>query len=106
MYTVDEMKEDITTALNAGETILDIRDQIGEYVDGYMPIYNNEIIQEWQNMPGDYDDRGAAELGPMGETTIIGLMSLDLYIYYTELFHSAIDLVVDLVVEELLEGGE
>ena len=99
---VDQMKEDITTALNAGETILDIRDEIGEYVDGYLPVYNNQIITEWQNMPGDYDDRGAAELGHMGETTIIGLMSLDLYIYYTELFHSAIDLVV----EEILEGGE
>lgn len=99
---LDRMKEDITTALNEGETLLDIRDQLGEYVDGYLPVYNNQIIAEWQNMPSEYDDRGAAELGDMGETTIIGLMSLDLYIYYTELFHSALDLLV----EEIVMGGE
>lgn len=99
---LDQMKEDITTALNEGETLLDIRDQLGEYVDGYLPVYNNQIIAEWQNMPSEYDDRGAAELGDMGETTIIGLMSLDLYIYYTELFHSALDLLV----EEIVMGGE
>jgi hypothetical protein len=102
IYTIEDMQEEIRAAFIQGESVLDIRDQIGEYVDTYMPIYNNEIIQEWQNMPGEYDDRGAAELGDMGETTIIGLMSLDLYVYYTELFHSALDSLV----EEILEGGE
>jgi hypothetical protein len=41
-------------------------------------------------MPGYYDDRGSAELGHMGEITIIGLMSLDLYLYYTDLFNEVI----------------
>jgi hypothetical protein len=102
IYTVEDMKDEIRAALNEGESISDVRDQISEYVDTYLPIYNNEIIEEWQNMPGEYDDRGAAELGDMGETTIIGLMSLDLYIYYTELFNSALDSLV----EEIIEGGE
>jgi hypothetical protein len=102
IYTVEDMKDEIRAALNEGESISDVRDQISEYVDTYLPIYNNEIIEEWQNMPGEYDDRGAAELGHMGETTIIGLMSLDIYIYYSELFHSALDSLV----EEIIEGRE
>jgi hypothetical protein len=101
IYTVEDMQEEIRAALIQGESMEDIRDQIGEYVDGYMPIYNNEIIQEWQNMPGDYDNRGSAELGHLDhEINIINLMSLDLYIYYSELFHSALDLLV----EDILEG--
>jgi len=75
----------------AGETFDDIRDKSGEFIDSYLPIYNNEIIEEWQNMPGYYDDRGSAELGHMGEITIIGLMSLDLYLYYTDLFNEMLN---------------
>jgi len=81
-YIYEDLKQTITN----GEDMESIRDNSGEWIDGYLPVYNNRIIEEWQDMPGEYDDRGSAELGHMGETTIIGLMSLDLYLYYTDVF--------------------
>lgn len=81
-YIYEDLKQTITN----GEDMESIRDNSHEWIDGYLPVYNNRIIEEWQNMPGEYDDRGSAELGHIGETTIVGLMSLDLYLYYTDVF--------------------
>jgi hypothetical protein len=92
--TVEDMKAEIRTALANGQELDEIDGNSGEWVDGYLPVYNNRIIEEWQNMPGGYDDRGGQELGHMGETTIIGLMSLDLYLYYTDLFAQAIEEII------------
>jgi hypothetical protein len=47
-------------------------------------------VQEWQEMPSEYNDRGVIELGQTGSETIYNLMSLDLYIYYTDIFNEAI----------------
>ena len=49
-------------------------------------------------MPGDYDDRGVQELGSDESNGIIARMSLDLYLYYTDLFNEAVQ-----EVEESLE---
>jgi hypothetical protein len=79
--------EDIKQAIANGEDMENIRDNSGEWIDGYIPVYNNRIIEEWQNMPGEYDNRGAAELGHLGqEINIVNLMSLDLYVYYSDAF--------------------
>jgi hypothetical protein len=101
MNTVARMKEEIQSELASGEDLDQIKDRSGEIIDGYLPIYNNEIIAEWQNMPNEYDNRGSAELGHMGETSIVGLMSLDLYLYYTDLFGEAMQ-----EVEQELEDAE
>lgn len=86
----EQMKEEFKTEMGKGYITLDeIRETSNEWIDGYLPIYNNDIVREWQEMPSEYDDRGSAELGHMGETTIIGLMSLDLYLYYTDIFNDA-----------------
>ena len=97
---INQMVEEIKTELGKGLELEEIKDNSGEWVDGYLPVYNNQIIKEWQDMPGEYDDRGSAELGHMGEVTIIGLMSLDLYLYYTDLFNQAIE-DVELELEEV-----
>jgi len=86
-YIMKDLKETITNM----DDLYNIRDNSGEWIDGYIPVYNNQIIEEWQNMPGEYDDRGAEELGHMRDITIIGLMRLDLYIYYSELFFQILD---------------
>lgn len=86
------MREEFTQEIAKGYTTLDdIREHANEWVDGYLPVYYNEIVKEWQEMPSEYNDRGAAELGHMQEQTIYGLMSLDLYIYYTDLFNEVIN---------------
>jgi kynureninase len=41
-------------------------------------------------MPNDYDNRGAQEFGYEGEPDIIRLMTLDLYLYYSDLFSEAV----------------
>ena len=102
MTTLDEMIKEIKQEISNGMEIDEIRDISGEYVDGYVPVYNDRIIKEWQEMPGDYDNRGSAELGHLGqEINIINLMQLDLYIYYGELFDQALS-----DVESELEGDE
>jgi hypothetical protein len=87
------MIEEIKTELSNGLELDEIRDNSGEMIDSHLPIYNNEIIREWQEMPSEYDDRGAQELGSDGTIGIVGLMSLDLYLYYTDLFNEAIEAV-------------
>jgi hypothetical protein len=83
------MKEEITDGLSYS-TIEEIEDRSGEIIDSYLPVYNNRIIEEWQNMPSDYDNRGAAELGTGEDINIVNLMTLDLYLYYSDLFNDAI----------------
>ena len=86
-----QLKDEFTNAIKEhGETLEDIRDNSGEWVDGYLPVYYNKIVEEWQVMPSEYNDRGHAELGQGGEINIYNLMSLDLYLYYTDIFNEAI----------------
>lgn len=91
MNVYEYIYKDLKLSVINGEELESIRDNSDEWIDGYVPIYNNRIIEEWQNMPGEYDDRGSAELGHMGEITIIGLMQLDLYIYYSDIFFKVLD---------------
>ena len=110
MNTVERMVEEIRTELASGEELDDIRDRSGEFVDSYLPVYYNGIIEEWKNMPSEYNDRGSAELGAGGEVNIYNLMTLDLYLYYSDLFAEAVQEVeneLELVsVEAIKEGAE
>lgn len=88
--TKQAMKEEFTQAINqAGETLEGIRDNSGEWIDGYLPVYYNKIVEEWQAMPSEFNDRGRLELGADSEATIYNLMSLDLYVYYSDIFNEA-----------------
>ena len=98
MNTVEQMVEEIRAELANGEELEDIFNRSGEFIDSYLPIYNNQIIEEWQSMPNEYDNRGSLELGLGQEINIINLMSLDLYLYYSDLFAEAVK-----EVEEALE---
>jgi hypothetical protein len=95
---IDLMVEEIKTELGNGLELEEIKDNSSEWVDGHLPVYNNEIIKEWQDMPGEYDDRGTEELGE-GTKGIVALMSLDLFLYYRDLFKQAVD-DVELELEE------
>lgn len=90
MQTIkQQMKDEFKTEIAKGYiTLEEIQDNSGEWIDGYLPVYYNKIVEEWQQMPSEYNDRGAAELG-LGETTIYQLMSLDLYLYYQDIFNDA-----------------
>ena len=95
------MVEEIRAEIANGEELEEITDRSGEFIDSYLPVYYNGIIEEWKNMPSEYNDRGSAELGVGGEVNIYNLMTLDLYLYYSDLFAEAVK-----EVEEALEGAE
>jgi hypothetical protein len=98
--TLDEIVKEIKQELDRGVDIDSIRDNSGEWIENYIPIYNNHIIAEWQEMPSEYDNRGSTELGIPSDISIIALMQLDLYLYYSNLFFVALDSV-----EKSLEGA-
>jgi hypothetical protein len=111
MNIIKRMAEEIRAEIANGEELEAIKDRSGEFIDSYLPIYNNKIIEEWQAMPSDYDNRGSAELGHLEhEINIINLMSLDLYLYYSDLFAEAISEVEQSLelatVEAIKEGAE
>lgn len=68
-------------------------DNLYEYVDGFVPVYTNEIIAEWTVMPNEYDnswmDSGISE-----NATITDRMSADLYNYYNGLVQAAYEELV------------
>jgi hypothetical protein len=101
--TKQAMKEEFKNEIANGSDLEEIRDNSGEWIDGYLPVYYNKIVEEWQAMPSEYNDRGAAELGVNkdNENHIYNLMSLDLYVYYSEIFYEAVS-----ELEEELEGAE
>jgi hypothetical protein len=89
----EAMKSEFRNAIKEhDETLDDIRDNSGEWIEGYLPVYNGQIVREWQEMPIEYDNRGAVELGHLEqEINIINLMSLDLYLYYNDIFNEAVN---------------
>jgi len=91
MNTYKYIYEDLKQTITNGEDMESIRDNSGEWIDGYLPIYNNNIIEEWKDMPSEYDNRGSAELGIPGDISIIALMQLDLYLYYSDVFFQVLD---------------
>ena len=91
MNTYKYIYEDLKQTITNGEDMESIRDNSGEWIDGYLPIYNNNIIEEWKDMPSEYDNRGSAELGIPGDISIISLMQLDLYLYYSDVFFQVLD---------------
>jgi len=101
MNIVERMAEEIRAELAQGEDLDTIKDRSGEFIESYLPVYYNGIIEEWKAMPSEYDNRGAIELGADIEVNIINLMTLDLYLYYSDLFNEAVE-----EVEESLEGAE
>jgi len=109
MNTVEQMVEEIRAEIANGEELEDIKDRSGEFIDSYLPVYYNRIIEEWKEMPSEYNDRGSAELGMGGEVNIYNLMSLDLYLYYSDLFNEAVEEVEESLelatVEAISEGA-
>jgi hypothetical protein len=102
--TIELMAEEIRAELANGEELEKIKDRSGEIIDGHLPVYNNQIVEEWQSMPSEYDNRGSAELGTGQEINIINLMTLDLYLYYSDLFAEAVKEVEEGLEQALLEA--
>ena len=109
MNVVERMVEEIRAEIANGEELEDIKDRSHEFIDSYLPVYYNGIIEEWKAMPSEYNDKGSAELGYGEEINIYNLMSLDLYLYYSDLFNEAVEEVEESLelatVEAIKEGA-
>ncbi len=92
IYTATNAKQELSSEIeNYGATIESLRDRLGEYADTSLPVYNGDIISEWQLMPIAYDGRGIEEFGLPAEPTVYSLMLGDLYAYYYDLLTIALD---------------
>jgi hypothetical protein len=63
-------------------------DMIAELADSSVPVYNNHIIEQWQEMPSSYDDRWK-DYGfdtQKNDGGIVALMQVDLTFYYLEFY--------------------
>jgi hypothetical protein len=104
MNIVERMVEEIRAEIANGEELEHIKDISHEFIDSYLPVYYNQIIDEWKAMPSEYNDRGSSELGYGEEINIYNLMSLDLYLYYSDLFAEAINEVEESLEIDLAEA--
>ena len=81
---IEELIKDFVSGKQTGY----LSDCINELLDGYLPIYYSDIVKEWQDMPSEYDNMGAAEFGAEISDGIYHLMSLDLHLYYSNQVHA------------------
>ncbi len=63
-------------------------DLLDQLADSFVPVYNGEIVADWQEMPSDFDDSWK-DLGIAPEDGITRLMMIDLYFYYRDLVNRA-----------------
>ncbi len=76
-----------------------LEDAITELVDGYLPIYYNDIVKQWQEMPSEFDNMGAVNFGMPDSVDIYQLMTLDLLNYIGELVRVHANKVIEQVGE-------
>lgn len=86
-WTREEIKKELLENREQIEQSSYPEDLIAEYADGFVPIYNHEIIKDWTELPAELSDRWK-EYGydtQKNEGGIIQLMQVDLCFYYLEL---------------------
>ena len=59
-------------------------DMVREFADGYSPVYYNDILKDWAEMPSEFNDRWQEFTPDANGKTIFSLMSIDLWVYYLE----------------------
>ena len=82
-FTFNEIKKEISDNFDEISEAPYIEDALDQWADGFVPVYNNEIIQEWQEMPSEFDDSWK-DYGFAPDDGIIRLMMIDLYRYYLD----------------------
>ena len=77
MTTYNQIKEILKDEIDLDE------DRLVEIADSLVPVYNAEVIEEWQQMPIEYNDSWQ-DVGTDPDATILQRMSMDLYLYYND----------------------
>jgi len=83
-------------------------DSASEYADGAIPIYYSDIIETWGQLPDEYSNK-FHEITHELPDRVEDLMRVDIYLYYSMLYSSAVDEIVNgkiLVDDEWTEVSE
>jgi hypothetical protein len=85
LTTYEEIKAEL---ISEWEHLTESR--LHEYAESNTPVYYSEISKEWQELPAENTDAWK-EYGAVyvADTTIYGLMTTDLHLYYMELVQKA-----------------
>ena len=79
-FTYQEIKKEL---IDHREEIQNNEDLLTEFADGFVPVYYNEIIKDWVEMPSDWNDSWQ-DHGVSQEEGILKLMAADLFFYYLD----------------------
>ena len=89
LSTYTDLKEDLRADLVEIQESKYPEDLLNERADSLVPIYYNEILQEWTDLDAEFRDRWH-ELGEAGaDASIYSLMAIDLCMYYDQQLSSA-----------------
>jgi hypothetical protein len=91
LTTKEEIKKELLDNIEQLKDNPYADDVVAEFADGYVPLYNNQIIQEWVALPMEDSDQWK-EYGydtQRNEGGIISLMQVDLVFYYLKLANEA-----------------
>lgn len=86
-FIYDEIKKELADNWEqfADKNEQDAYDLLIEYADGFVPVYNHEVISDWAEMPSEFDDSWKEQIGDdILDRGIVSLMSIDLMTYYLE----------------------
>ena len=87
MYFSDsDIKSDIYDHLEQLKDSAYPEDLISELADSATPVYYNQIISDWQEMPSEFNDSWQ-DLGTDGSAGIMTLMQMDLFNYYQDRYN-------------------
>lgn len=79
-FTYEEIKKELKENYDEINS-----DDLAEWADGFVPVYYNEIMRDWAEMPSEFSERWREFTCEITfDTTICGLMAQDLYFYYLE----------------------
>ncbi|NBW11614.1 MAG: hypothetical protein EBR82_26645 [Caulobacteraceae bacterium] len=97
MLSLDEIRKEIEIDKEHILSSVFPEDQAGEYADSAVPIYYQQIVQDWNSLDSE-DQNRFSEITDQFPERIEDLMKLDLYLYYFNAYSMAIN--------ELLESEE
>lgn len=76
-----DIKQDIYDHLEELKESAYPEDLLNELADSACPVYYNQIMKDWAEMPSEFNDM-CQEYGTTENSTIFSLMSADLFHYY------------------------
>jgi hypothetical protein len=96
-FTFEEIKTIVTDEI---DTLRHDDEYSATLADSLVPVYYNEILKDWAEMPSEFND-SHQEVGHADEFTVFDLMRQDLFFYYEHQIITALRLVRDELGEEV-----